>query len=133
MPVIQNSISTTAADVTGNVFSQAIGGASRYQFVNNGTRLIIAVGAADNTGSTLLPSSTALTYNFSVNNVIYAEDAMVPVITSGEGFTYNSPGYRLHEITLTGSGAGRNELFLIFKASAAATAFFSIYISPQFQ
>jgi predicted DNA-binding helix-hairpin-helix protein len=133
MPVIQNSISTTGAGVTANVFTQSTGGASRYQFVNNGTRLIIAVGAADNTGSTLLPSSTALTYNFSVNNVIYAEDAMVPVITSGEGFTYNSPGYRLHEVTLTGSGAGRNELFLIFTATAAATAFFSIYVSPQFQ
>jgi hypothetical protein len=133
MPVIQNAVAFTASTVSDNIFTLTAGGASRYQFVNNGTRLLIAVAAP---GATDVPSAvTSITYSFSVNNVIYAEDCIVQPLQSGEPFGYNSDGYRLHEITLTGAGAGRNELFLTFTNSNGGNnrALYSIYVSPQLQ
>lgn len=108
MPLVKKNITIAA----GQTSSQILQG-STYEYVDPGTRLVVA--AAESTGT----YSGNVVMNFTVNNAEFAKDAAVSEKVSGEAFGWNNTGYVMNDMVTTGQV--RNRPVITFTNNDAAS------------
>ena len=91
MPLVKKNI-TLAAGATSDQILQG----TTYEYVDPGTRLVVA--AAESTGT----YSANVVMDFTVNNAEFAKDASISEKVSGEAFGWNNTGYVLNDMVTTG-------------------------------
>jgi hypothetical protein len=96
MPLVKKNI-TLAAGATSDQILQG----TTYEYVDPGTRLVVA--AAESTGT----YSGNLVMNFTVNNAEFSRDVAVSEKVSGEAFGWNNTGYVLNDMVTTGQVRNR--------------------------
>lgn len=96
MPLVKKNL-TLAAGATSDQILQG----TTYEYVDPGTRLVVA--AAESTGT----YSGNLAMNFTVNNAEFARDVAVSEKVSGEAFGWNNTGYVLNDMVTTGQVRNR--------------------------
>ena len=109
MPLVKKNI-TVAAGATSDQILQG----TTYEYVDPGTRIVVA--AAESTGT----YSGNVTMNFVVNNAEFAKDAAVSEKVSGEAFGWNNTGYVMNDMVTTGQV--RNRPVITFTNNDAASA-----------
>jgi hypothetical protein len=109
MPLVKKRV-TIAAGAT----SEQILSGTTYEYVNPGTRLVVA--AQDATGT--YEAKTNL--NFTVNNAEFSRDALVSEKVTGEAFGWNGTGYVMNDMVT--SGAVRNRPIITFSNTGSASA-----------
>jgi len=108
MPLVKKNI-TIAAGATSDQILQG----TTYEYVDPGTRLVVA--AAESTGT----YSGNVTMNFNVNNAEFASNAAVSEKVSGEAFGWNNTGYVMNDMVTTGQV--RNRPVITFTNNDAAS------------
>jgi hypothetical protein len=108
MPLVKKNI-TVAAGATSDQILQG----TTYEYVDPGTRIVVA--AAESTGT----YSGNVTMNFVVNNAEFAKDAAVSEKVSGEAFGWNNTGYVMNDMVTTGQV--RNRPVITFTNNDAAS------------
>lgn len=108
MPLVKKNI-TIAAGATSEQILQG----STYEYVDPGTRLVVA--AAESTGT----YSGNVTMNFTVNNAEFAKDAALSEKVTGEAFGWNNTGYVMNDMITTGQV--RNRPVITFTNNDAAS------------
>lgn len=108
MPLVKKNI-TVAAGATSAQILQG----TTYEYVDPGTRLVVA--AAESTGT----YSGNVTMNFVVNNAEFAKDAAISEKVTGEAFGWNNTGYVLNDMVTTGQV--RNRPVVTFTNNDAAS------------
>lgn len=108
MPLVKKNITIAA----GQSSSQILQGTT-YEYVDPGTRLVVA--AAESTGT----YSGNVVMNFTVNNAEFAKDAAVSEKVSGEAFGWNNTGYVMNDMVTTGQV--RNRPVITFTNNDAAS------------
>lgn len=96
MPLVKKNL-TIAAGATSEQILQG----STYEYVDPGTRLVVA--AAESTGT----YSGNVTMNFTVNNAEFAKDAALSEKVTGEAFGWNNTGYVMNDMITTGQVRNR--------------------------
>ena len=96
MPLVKKNI-TVAAGATSDQILQG----TTYEYVDPGTRLVVA--AAESTGT----YSGNVVMNFVVNNAEFAKDAAVSEKVTGEAFGWNNTGYVMNDMVTTGQVRNR--------------------------
>ena len=109
MPLVEKKLSITA----GSTSEQVLAG-SAYEYVNPGTRLIVAA-AVDTAGT----AAADTTMDFTINNTEFSKNASVSTLVTGEAFGWNNTGYVMNDTTTTGSV--RNRPVITFTNNTAAT------------
>jgi len=108
MPLVKKNL-TVAAGATSSQILQG----TTYEYVDPGTRLVVA--AAESTST----YSGNVTMNFVVNNAEFAKDAAISEKVSGEAFGWNNTGYVLNDMVTTGQV--RNRPVVTFTNNDAAS------------
>ena len=108
MPLVKKNI-TVAAGATSDQILQG----TTYEYVDPGTRLVVA--AAESTGT----YSGNVVMNFVVNNAEFAKDAAVSEKVTGEAFGWNNTGYVMNDMVTTGQV--RNRPVVTFTNNDAAS------------
>lgn len=108
MPLVKKNL-TIAAGATSEQILQG----STYEYVDPGTRLVVA--AAESTGT----YSGNVTMNFTVNNAEFAKDAALSEKVTGEAFGWNNTGYVMNDMITTGQV--RNRPVITFTNNDAAS------------
>jgi len=96
MPLVKKNL-TLAAGATSDQILQG----TTYEYVDPGTRLVVA--AAEATGT----YTGKINMNFTVNNAEFSRDAAVSEKVSGEAFGWNNTGYVLNDMVTTGQVRNR--------------------------
>jgi hypothetical protein len=96
MPLVKKNL-TLAAGATSDQILQG----TTYEYVDPGTRLVVA--AAESTGT----YSGNLVMNFTVNNAEFSRDVAISEKVSGEAFGWNNTGYVLNDMITTGQVRNR--------------------------
>lgn len=109
MPLVKKKISVTA----GSTSEQILAGTT-YEYVDPGTRIVVAA-AVDTAGT----ATADTTMDFTVNNAEFAKDASVSTLVTGQPFGWNNTGYVLNDMVTTGQV--RNRPVITFKNGTAAT------------
>tara|TARA_B100000482_G_C12603917_1_gene296361 strand:+ start:1182 stop:1538 length:357 start_codon:yes stop_codon:yes gene_type:complete len=115
MPLVKKRISINA----GTTSEQVLQGTT-YEYVDPGTRLVVA--AADATGT----YSGLVNMNFTVNNSEFAKDAQVSEKVSGQPFGWNNTGYVMNDTVTTGNV--RNRPVITFTNTDTNTAVIDVAI-----
>ena len=118
MPLVKKRISVTA----GNTSSQILQGTT-YEYVDPGTRLVVA--AADATGT----YSGLVEMNFTVNNSEFAKDAQVSEKVTGQPFGWNNTGYVMNDTVTTGNVRNRPVVTFTNKVTNTAVIDVAIFIA----
>jgi len=108
MPLVKQNI-TLAAGATSSQILQG----STYEYVDPGTRLVVA--AAESTGT----YSGNVVMNFTVNNAEFSKNCAVSQKVSGEAFGWNNTGYVMNDMVTTGQV--RNRPVITFTNNDAAS------------
>jgi hypothetical protein len=108
MPLVKKNI-TLAAGATSDQILQG----TTYEYVDPGTRLVVA--AAESTGT----YSGNLVMNFTVNNAEFSRDVAISEKVTGEAFGWNNTGYVLNDMVTTGQV--RNRPVVTFTNNDAAS------------
>jgi hypothetical protein len=108
MPLVKKNI-TLAAGATSDQILQG----TTYEYVDPGTRLVVA--AAEATGT----YSGNVAMNFTVNNAEFSRDVAVSEKVTGEAFGWNNTGYVLNDMVTTGQV--RNRPVVTFTNNDAAS------------
>lgn len=108
MPLVKKNI-TLAAGATSDQILQG----STYEYVDPGTRLVVA--AAESTAT----YSGNLVMNFTVNNAEFSRDVAISEKVTGEAFGWNNTGYVLNDMVTTGQV--RNRPVVTFTNNDAAS------------
>ena len=118
MPLVKKRL-TVAAGATS---SQVLQGTT-YEYVDPGTRLVVAAGDATSTyaGETNM--------NFTVNNSEFAKDALVSEEVSGQPFGWNNTAYVMNDTVTTGNVRNRPVITFTNTGSATATIDVAIFIA----
>ena len=109
MPLVKKKVSVTS----GSTSEQILAGTT-YEYVDPGTRLVIAA-AVDTAGT----ATADTTMDFTVNNAEFSKDASVSTLVTGQPFGWNNTGYVLNDMVTTGSV--RNRPVITFKNGTAGT------------
>ena len=109
MPLVKKRVTVAAGATSEQVLS-----GTTYEYVNPGTRIVVA--AQDATGT--YEAKTNL--NFTINNAEFSRDALVSEKVTGEAFGWNGTGYVMNDM-LT-SGAVRNRPIITFTNTGASSA-----------
>ena len=109
MPLVKKRVTVAAGATSEQVLS-----GTTYEYVNPGTRIVVA--CQDATGT--YEAKTNL--NFTVNNAEFSRDALVSEKVTGEAFGWNGTGYVMNDM-LT-SGAVRNRPIITFTNTGASSA-----------
>lgn len=117
MPLVKKNI-TVAAGATSEQILQG----TTYEYVDPGTRLVVA--AAESTGT----YSGNVTMNFVVNNAEFAKDAAISEKVSGEAFGWNNTGYVLNDMVTTGQVRNRPVVTFTNNDSSSVTIEVAIFI-----
>lgn len=96
MPLVKKNI-TLAAGATSDQILQG----TTYEYVDPGTRLVVA--AAEATGT----YSGNVAMNFTVNNAEFSRDVSISEKVTGEAFGWNNTGYVLNDMITTGQVRNR--------------------------
>lgn len=108
MPLVKKNI-TVAAGATSDQILQG----TTYEYVDPGTRIVVA--AAEATGT----YSGNAVMNFTVNNAEFAKNASVSTLVTGQPFGWNNTGYVMNDMVTTGQV--RNRPVITFTNGTAAT------------
>lgn len=109
MPLVKKKVSVTA----GSTSEQILAGTT-YEYVDPGTRIVVAA-AVDTAGT----ATADTTMDFTVNNAEFAKNASVSTIVTGQPFGWNNTGYVLNDMVTTGQV--RNRPVITFKNGTAGT------------
>lgn len=109
MPLVKKKVSVTA----GSTSEQILAGTT-YEYVDPGTRIVVAA-AVDTAGS----ATADTTMDFTVNNAEFSKDASVSTLVTGQPFGWNNTGYVLNDMVTTGQV--RNRPVITFKNGTAGT------------
>ena len=109
MPLVKKRV-TIAAGAT----SEQILAGTTYEYVNPGTRIVVAAQDATST----YEAKTDL--NFTVNNAEFSRNALVSEKVTGEAFGWNGTGYVMNDMIT--SGAVRNRPIIQFTNNGASSA-----------
>lgn len=112
MPLVKQDI-TLAAGATS---AQILAGTT-YEYVNQGTRLVVAAAAGDGAGGIAADDDPEVVMNFKVNNAEFSTDASVSPAISGEAFGWKG-NYVMNDMVTT--AAGRNRPIITFTNNSAA-------------
>ena len=96
MPLVKKRL-TVAAGATSDQVLQG----TTYEYVDPGTRIVVASAEATST------YSGNVVMNFTVNNAEFAKDAAVSEKVSGEAFGWNNTGYVMNDMVTTGQVRNR--------------------------
>ena len=120
MPLVKKRV-TVASGAT----SEQILSGTTYEYVNPGTRIVVA--CQDATSS----YEAATNLNFTVNNAEFSRNALVSEKVTGEAFGWNGTGYVMNDMVTT--GAVRNRPIITFNntGSASATIDVAVFIGSQ--
>jgi hypothetical protein len=118
MPLVKKRI-TVGAGATSDQVLQG----TTYEYVDPGTRLVVAAGDATSTygGATNL--------NFSVNNSEFAKDALVSEEVSGQPFGWNNTAYVMNDTVTTGNVRNRPVITFTNTGGSSATIDVAIFIA----
>ena len=120
MPLVKKRL-TVAAGATS---SQVLSGTT-YEYVNPGTRLVVA--AQDATGT----YEAATNLNFTVNNAEFSRDALVSEKVTGEAFGGNGTGYVMNDMITTGAVRNRPIITFTNTGSSSASIDVAVFIGSQ--
>ena len=118
MPLVKKRITVTA----GNTSEQILQGTT-YEYVDPGTRIVVA--SADATGT----YSGNVVMNFTVNNNEFAKDAQVSELVTGQPFGWNNTGYVMNDTVTTGSVRNRPVITFTNNDSNSATIDVAVFIA----
>jgi hypothetical protein len=118
MPLVKKRLTVAG----GTTSSQVLQGTT-YEYVDPGTRLVVAAGDATGTyaGETNL--------NFTVNNSEFAKDALVSEEVSGQPFGWNNTAYVMNDTVTTGNVRNRPVITFTNTGTASATIDVAIFIA----
>ena len=108
MPLVKKNL-TLAAGATSDQILQG----TTYEYVDPGTRLVVAAAEATST------FSGNVVMDFTVNNAEFAKNAAISEKVSGEAFGWNNTGYVLNDMVTTGQV--RNRPVVTFTNNDAAS------------
>lgn len=117
MPLVKKRI-TVGAGLTSDQILQG----TTYEYVNQGTRLVVA--AADATGT----YSGDVVMNFTNNNTEISSDAQVSELVTGQPFGWNT-GYQMNDFVTTGPNRNRPVITFTNNDSNSATVDVAVFIS----
>ena len=122
MPLVKKNI-TLAAGATSDQILQG----TTYEYVDPGTRLVVA--AAESTGT----YSGNLVMNFTVNNAEFSRDVAISEKVSGEAFGWNNTGYVLNDMVTTGQVRNRPVVTFTNNDASSVDLEVAIFIGGQQQ
>jgi hypothetical protein len=120
MPLVKKRLTITAGSTSDQVLS-----GTTYEYVNPGTRIVVA--AQDATGT----YEAATNLNFTVNNAEFSRDALVSEKVTGEAFGWNGTGYVMNDMVTTGAVRNRPIIQFTNTGSASATIDVAVFIGSQ--
>ena len=120
MPLVKKRLSVSA----GATSDQVLAGTT-YEYVNAGTRLVVA--AQDATGT----YEGAPNLNFTVNNAEFARDCLVSESVDGEAFGWNGTGYVMNDMVTQGAVRNRPIITFTNTGSSPATIDVAVFIGSQ--
>jgi|TARA_E500000178_G_C16897723_1_gene696581 hypothetical protein len=118
MPLVKKRI-TVGAGATSDQVLQG----TTYEYVDPGTRLVVAAGDATST------YGAATNLNFSVNNSEFAKDALVSEEVSGQPFGWNNTAYVMNDTVTTGNVRNRPVITFTNTGGSSATIDVAIFIA----
>lgn len=118
MPLVKKRITVGA----GNTSDQILQGTT-YEYVDPGTRLVVA--AAESTGT----YSGNVNMNFTVNNSEFAKDAQVSELVSGQPFGWNNTGYVMNDTVTTGNVRNRPVITFTNNDASSVTVDVAVFIA----
>lgn len=116
MPLVKKKVSVTA----GSTSDQILAGTT-YEYVDPGTRIVVAA-AVDTAGT----ATADTTMDFTVNNAEFAKNASVSTLVTGQPFGWNNTGYVLNDMVTTGQV--RNRPVITFKNGTAGTRLIDVCV-----
>ena len=118
MPLVKKRITVGA----GATSEQVLQGTT-YEYVDPGTRIVVAAGDATGT------YAGATNMNFTVNNSEFAKDAQVSEKVSGQPFGWNNTGYVMNDTVTTGNVRNRPVITFTNKDTNTAVIDVAIFIA----
>lgn len=118
MPLVKKRI-TVAAGATSDQILQG----TTYEYVDPGTRIVVACADATST------YAGATNLNFTVNNSEFAKDAQVSELVSGQPFGWNNTGYVMNDTVTTGNVRNRPVITFTNTGGASATIDVAVFIA----
>ena len=118
MPLVKKRISVGAGATSDQILQ-----GTTYEYVDPGTRLVVAAGDATGTyaGKTNM--------NFTVNNSEFAKDALVSEEVSGQPFGWNNTAYVMNDTVTTGNVRNRPVVTFTNTGGSSATIDVAIFIA----
>tara|TARA_R110001606_G_scaffold362657_1_gene516477 strand:- start:259 stop:615 length:357 start_codon:yes stop_codon:yes gene_type:complete len=118
MPLVKKRI-TVGAGATSDQILQG----TTYEYVDPGTRIVVAAGDATGT------YAGATNMNFTVNNSEFAKDALVSEEVSGQPFGWNNTAYVMNDTVTTGNVRNRPVVTFTNTGGSSATIDVAIFIA----
>jgi|TARA_A100001011_G_C14141595_1_gene769938 hypothetical protein len=118
MPLVKKRI-TVGAGATSDQILQG----TTYEYVDPGTRIVVAAGDATST------YGGATNMNFTVNNSEFAKDALVSEEVSGQPFGWNNTAYVMNDTVTTGNVRNRPVVTFTNTGGSSATIDVAIFIA----
>ena len=109
--------------ITAGNTSEPVLQGTTYEYVDPGTRIVVA--SADATGT----YSGAVVMNFTVNNSEFAKDAQVSELVTGQPFGWNNTGYVMNDTVTTGSVRNRPVITFTNNDTNTATVDVAVFIA----
>ena len=120
MPLVKKRVS-----IASGATSEQILAGTTYEYVNPGTRIVVAAQDATST----YEAKTNL--NFTVNNAEFARDALVSEKVTGEAFGWIGTGYVMNDMITTGAVRNRPIIQFTNTGSASADIDVAVFIGSQ--
>jgi hypothetical protein len=120
MPLVKKKISVAS----GATSDQILAGTT-YEYVDNGTQIIVAA-AVDTAGT---PTADTL-MNFTVNNSEFSKDASVSTLVTGEPFGWKG-NYVMNDTIVTGAIRNRPVITFTNNTGATRTIDVAVFLSSQ--
>tara|TARA_A100001037_G_C15008277_1_gene570476 strand:+ start:627 stop:992 length:366 start_codon:yes stop_codon:yes gene_type:complete len=120
MPLVKKRVS-----IASGATSEQILAGTTYEYVNPGTRIVVAAQDATST----YEAKTNL--NFTVNNAEFARDALVSEKVTGEAFGWNGTGYVMNDMITTGAVRNRPIIQFTNTGSSSADIDVAVFIGSQ--
>jgi hypothetical protein len=120
MPLVKKRVTVAAGATSDQILS-----GTTYEYVNPGTRIVVA--CQDATGT--YEAKTNL--NFTVNNAEFSRDVLVSEKVTGEAFGWNGTGYVTNDMVTTGAVRNRPIISFTNTGASSATIDVAVFIGSQ--
>ena len=118
MPLVKKRV-TVGAGATSDQILQG----TTYEYVDPGTRIVVAAGDATST------YGAATNMNFTVNNSEFAKDALVSEVVTGQPFGWNNTAYVMNDTVTTGNVRNRPVITFTNTGGSSSTIDVAIFIA----